>query len=141
MTIPFAWPIRIYWEDTDAGGVVYHANYVRFLERARTEWLRSLHIDQVDLQERTGIAFVVREMQLDFLKPARLNDELRVTLVVKQRRSASMLFTQEIFRSDGLLLLRATVRIACVDMQSMRPAPIPPDLFPHSLIATTGGEP
>ena len=141
MTNPFHWPVRIYWEDTDAGGVVYHANYVKFLERARTEWLRSGGIDQVDLQQRTGLAFVVREMGLDFMKPARLNDELQVSVAVKQVRAASMLFAQEITRLDGSVLMRATVRIACVEMLSMRPAAIPADLFPKTLIAITGGAP
>ncbi|MGA7438803.1 MAG: tol-pal system-associated acyl-CoA thioesterase [Luteibacter sp.] len=124
----FSWPVRIYWEDTDAGGVVYHANYVRFMERARTEWLRAQGIDQLALRETTGLGFVVRDMTLDFLRPARLDDELLVTLAVKERRSASMLFGQEIVRGDTTLL-RATVRAACVNLDSMRPAQIPPDLF------------
>src|ERR1700679_3042829 len=86
--------LRIYWEDTDAGGVVYHANYLRFMERARTEWLRAQGIDQVALREASSLGFVVRDMQLDFLRPARLNDELMVSVGVKERRSASMLFDQ-----------------------------------------------
>ncbi|KJV30751.1 tol-pal system-associated acyl-CoA thioesterase [Luteibacter yeojuensis] len=124
----FSWPVRIYWEDTDAGGVVYHANYVRFMERARTEWLRAQGIDQLSLRQSTGLGFVVRDMTLDFLRPARLDDELTVTLAVKERRSASMLFGQEIVRGDTTLV-RATVRAACVDLDSMRPAQIPPGLF------------
>lgn len=124
----FSWPVRIYWEDTDAGGVVYHANYVRFMERARTEWLRAQGIDQLALRQSTGLGFVVRDMALDFLRPARLDDELLVTLTVKERRSASMLFGQEIVRGDTTLV-RATVRAACVDLDSMRPAQIPPGLF------------
>jgi acyl-CoA thioester hydrolase len=124
----FSWPVRIYWEDTDAGGVVYHANYVRFMERARTEWLRAQGIDQLGLRQATGLGFVVRDMALDFLRPARLDDELLVTLTVKERRSASMLFGQEIVRGDTTLV-RATVRAACVDLDSMRPAQIPPGLF------------
>ncbi|TCV93928.1 acyl-CoA thioester hydrolase [Luteibacter rhizovicinus] len=127
----FTWPVRIYWEDTDAGGVVYHSNYLRFMERARTEWLRAQGIDQVGLRERTGLAFVVRDMQLDFLRPARLDDELAVSVAVKERRSASMLFAQEIARGDGTVLVRATVRVACVDLVTMRPAQIPGDLFPQ----------
>jgi acyl-CoA thioester hydrolase len=124
----FSWPVRIYWEDTDAGGVVYHANYVRFMERTRTEWLRAQGIDQLALREGTGLGFVVREMALDFLRPARLDDELLVSLAVKERRSASMLFGQEIVRGDTTLL-RATVRVACVNLDTMRPAQIPADLF------------
>jgi acyl-CoA thioester hydrolase len=125
----FVWPVRIYWEDTDAGGVVYHSNYLRYMERARSEWLRAQGIDQLDLRETTGLAFVVREMKLDFLKPARLDDELRITVVVKERRSASMLFAQDVSRADGLLLVRAQVRVACVDLDAMRPAQIPGNLF------------
>ncbi|HEX7815264.1 tol-pal system-associated acyl-CoA thioesterase [Dyella sp.] len=127
---PYAWPIRVYWEDTDAGGVVYHSNYVKFLERARSEWLRGLGVHQSRVQEETGLVFLVREMQLDFLKAALLDDELRVTVEVKERRSASILFTQSIFRADGTELLRAMVRIACVDTRRMRPVPIPAGLIP-----------
>ncbi|WP_448098737.1 tol-pal system-associated acyl-CoA thioesterase [Luteibacter yeojuensis] len=126
---PFRWPVRIYWEDTDAGGVVYHANYVRFMERARTEWLRAQGIDQVVLRETTGLGFVVRDMHLDFHRPARLDDELLVTVAIKERRSASMLFDQEIVRGDTPLV-RAKVRAACVNLDTMRPAQIPAGLFP-----------
>jgi len=129
MTV-FSWPVRIYWEDTDAGGVVYHSNYLRFMERARTEWLRAQGIDQVALREASSLGFVVRDMQLDFLRPARLNDELLVSVAVKDRRSASMLFDQEIVRG-GMTLVRATVRAACVNLDTMRPAQIPADLFPN----------
>jgi len=125
----FTWPVRIYWEDTDAGGVVYHANYVRFMERARTEWLRAQGIDQLALSETSGLGFVVRDMQLDFHRPARLDDELAVSVIVKERRSASMLFGQEIVRG-GTTLVRATVRAACVNLATMRPVQIPVGLFP-----------
>ncbi|MDR6938443.1 MULTISPECIES: tol-pal system-associated acyl-CoA thioesterase [unclassified Luteibacter] len=131
----FRWPVRIYWEDTDAGGVVYHANYVRFMERARTEWLRAQGIDQLALRRTTGLGFVVRDMHLDFLRPARLDDELQVSVVVKERRSASMLFDQEIVRGDESLV-RATVRAACVNLDTMRPAQIPADLFPEDFSFT-----
>jgi acyl-CoA thioester hydrolase len=126
----FTWPVRIYWEDTDAGGVVYHASYLRFLERARTEWLRSLGVHQSKVQENTGLAFLVREMQLDFLRAALLDDELQVTVEVKERRAASILFAQSIYRADGVELLRATVRVACVDTRRMRPVQIPAGLIP-----------
>jgi acyl-CoA thioester hydrolase len=134
MTV-FRFPVRIYWEDTDAGGVVYHANYVRFMERARTEWLRAQGIDQMALRTTTSLGFVVREMHLDFLRPARLDDELQVTVAVKERRSASMLFGQEIVRGDTALL-RATVRVACVNLDTMRPAQIPADLFTQAFLIT-----
>ncbi|MFC5743862.1 tol-pal system-associated acyl-CoA thioesterase [Dyella tabacisoli] len=126
----FRWPVRVYWEDTDAGGVVYHASYLRFMERARSEWLRGLGIDQSTFKERTGLAFLVREMQIDFLKAALLDDELSVTVAVKDRRAASILFTQTISRADGTQLIRAQVRVACVDVSRMRPAQIPAGLFP-----------
>ncbi|HEY4292230.1 tol-pal system-associated acyl-CoA thioesterase [Luteibacter sp.] len=126
----FSWPVRIYWEDTDAGGVVYHANYLRFMERARTEWLRAQGIDQLALRETTALGFVVRDMHLDFHLPARLDDELRVTVSVKEQRSASMLFGQEIVRGEAALV-RAKVRVACVNLDTMRPAQIPADLFPN----------
>lgn len=127
----FAWPVRVYWEDTDAGGVVYHASYLRFMERARSEWLRAQGVDQLAFKQATGLAFLVREMQIDFLRAALLDDELRVTVEVKERRSASILFTQTIHRvSDGSQLITAQVRVACVDIQRMRPAQIPADMIP-----------
>jgi acyl-CoA thioester hydrolase len=129
-TAPYSWPVRIYWEDTDAGGVVYHASYLRFLERARTEWLRTLGVDQRALKARTGLAFMVREMQLDFLRPALLDDELQVTVEVRERRAASILFNQSIRRADGAVLVHAEVRVACVDVGRMQPARIPPGIFP-----------
>lgn len=129
---PFSWRIRVYWEDTDAGGVVYHAGYLRFMERARSEWLRTKGVDQVRLREQTGLAFVVRDMHIDFLAPARLDDELEVSVVVQTRRAASLLLSQAIRRcSDGTELVHAQVRVACVDLDRMRPAPIPDDLMPR----------
>jgi acyl-CoA thioester hydrolase len=127
---PFSWPVRVYWEDTDAGGVVYHASYLRFLERARSEWMRALGVDQSAFKQATGLAFMVREMQIDFLRAALLDDELSVTVEVKQRRAASILFTQTITRADGSSLIRAEVRVACVDIFRMRATPIPNDLIP-----------
>ena len=130
---PFIWPVRVYWEDTDAGGVVYHASYVRFLERARTELLRAGGLDQSRVRRESGLAFVVREMQLDFRRPALLDDELQVTATVQERRAASILFGQTIRRIDGTELVTAQVRAACVDLARMRPMPIPPGLLPDSI--------
>jgi len=127
---PFAWPVRVYWEDTDAGGVVYHASYLRFMERARSEWLRAMGITQSSYKETTGLAFLVREMQIDFLKAALLDDELSVSVEVKERRAASILFAQTIRRADGAELIRAKVRVACVDVRRMRPVQIPADFIP-----------
>lgn len=123
---PFSWRIRVYWEDTDAGGVVYHAGYLCFMERARSEWLRALGVDQTRLREETGLGFVVRGMQIDFLAPARLDDELDVTVEILQRRAVSLVFVQRVTRvADGRELIRAQVRAACVDIAGMRPVPIP----------------
>ncbi|GAB2574945.1 tol-pal system-associated acyl-CoA thioesterase [Dyella jejuensis] len=124
----FTWPVRVYWEDTDAGGVVYHASYLRFLERARSEWLRGLGVDQLALKQATGLAFMVHRMEIDFLKPALLDDELAVTVEVKEQRSASILFAQTITRADGATLIQAQVRAACVDLKRMLPARIPGDI-------------
>ena len=125
----FSVPIRVYWEDTDAGGVVYHASFVRFLERARTEWLRTLGIEQHDLREREDLVLAVREMQLDFIKPARLDDLLQVGATVGEWRHASFLMQQELFRGSECLL-RARVRIACLHASNFRPRALPSWLAP-----------
>ncbi|MCE5231862.1 MAG: tol-pal system-associated acyl-CoA thioesterase [Mizugakiibacter sp.] len=123
---PFRWRIRVYWEDTDAGGVVYHASYLRFLERARTEWLRAHGIDQTRVREEHGIVFVVRDLAIEFLRPARLDDEVDACVTPVRRRAASLEFAQALERvGDGTALVRATVRAACVEADGFRPAPIP----------------
>ncbi|MBE5317223.1 MAG: tol-pal system-associated acyl-CoA thioesterase [Xanthomonadales bacterium] len=124
----FSWPVRVYWEDTDAGGVVYHASYVRFLERGRSEWLRALGIHQQALATDRDLLFAIRAMQLDFLRAARLDDELTVRTSMKSRRGASLVFEQGIWRSDELVL-RAEVRAVCLVASSFRPQPLPDDLF------------
>ena len=120
----FIWPIRVYWEDTDAGGVVYHASYLRFLERARTEWLRALGYGQDALREREGVLFVVRAMRLDFLKSARLDDELVVAVALAGRKHASFVMHQTIMLGDALLL-DAEVKVACVAAANFRPCALP----------------
>jgi acyl-CoA thioester hydrolase len=125
---PFCWPVRVYWEDTDAGGVVYHAGYVCFFERARTEWLRAKGIAQSRLASEHGVVFVVYGMQLRFLKPARLDDLLTVSVVPGHVRRASLVIEQSIRDGDGLELCRATVEVACVRAEDFRPCPIPEDL-------------
>lgn len=117
-------PVRVYYEDTDAAGVVYYANYLRFCERARTEWLRRLGFGQQALLAGDGTAFVVRSVQADFLLPARLDDSLDVLTRIDTLRRASILFHQEIHRGDELLFL-AKVLVACIDWQKQRPAAIP----------------
>ena len=125
----FSLPIRVYWEDTDAGGVVYHAAYVCFLERARTEWLRSLGVSQHDLREREDVVFAVRAMQLDFHAPARLDDVLDVELRLVELGRASAVFAQRIARaSDSKVLLEARVRLACIAASCFRPRALPESL-------------
>ena len=128
---PFCWPVRVYYEDTDAGGVVYYANYLKFLERARTEWLRSLGVDQARLMAEDRRIFVIVSVQIDYLKPARFNDELTVTVQASDIRKLSLWFDQEVRRgaADGELLCRARVKAACLDADSMRPSVIPAHLF------------
>ena len=124
----FIWPIRVYWEDTDAGGVVYHASYLRFLERARTEWLRSLGFGQDALREQEGLVFVVRAMRLEFLRAAKLDDELTVCVVLGEHRRASLLMRQSILRGD-VPLLDAEVKVACVTAAEFRPRAVPEALI------------
>ena len=120
----FSWPTRVYWEDTDAGGVVYHARYVAFLERARTEWLRWRGHGQEDLRQRHDLVFAVRAMQLDFLRPACLDDLLQVSAGLQACKRASLVFAQSIVRGDEVLLT-AQVRVAVLSASSFRPKPLP----------------
>lgn len=124
----FSWPTRVYWEDTDAGGVVYHAQYLAFLERARTEWLRALGHGQAELRERHGLVFAVREMRIDFRLPARLDDTLAIGVDLVDCRKASLLIAQDIAR-DGTRLLDAEVRVAALDTERFKPRPIPDALY------------
>lgn len=128
---PFEWPVRVYWEDTDAQGVVFYANYFRFLERARTEWLRELGVDQVALRRDERRVFVVTSLQADFLAPARFNDEIVVTAGLAGLSRASFDIEQNIFldSADGKLLLRASVRAAYLNADSMRPVRVPASFF------------
>ncbi len=120
----FNWPVRVYYEDTDAGGVVFYANYLKFFERARTEMLRSLGFEQDELIDRQGVIFVVRSVKVDYLKPARFNEQIQVSAEVTETKKTSFLFAQEINRGDDLLC-KGEVRIACLDAQNMRPKAIP----------------
>jgi len=127
----FALPIRVYWEDTDAGGVVFYANYLRFYERARTEWLRSLGIEQQKLREQTGGMFVVTQAQVEYLRPARLDDQLLVTARLEASSRASMTIRQQAFleTTSGALLSEASIRIGWVNGANMRPMRIPISLL------------
>lgn len=121
---PFSWPVRVYWEDTDAGGVVFYANYLKFFERARTEWLRRLGQSQQALREQTGAIFIVSHTQVRHLAPARLDDELRITVQLTDCGRASMSFAQQAWCGPQLLA-EGTIRVGCVDASSWRPRRIP----------------
>ena len=124
----FSWPTRVYWEDTDAGGVVYHAQYLAFLERARTEWLRARGKGQELLRAEHDLLFAVRAMRIDFRQPARLDDALDVTVALRECRRASLVIAQTIRRGDAVLL-DAEVRVAALTANGFRPRPIPQSLF------------
>lgn len=123
MTAAFTWPVRVYWEDTDAGGIVFYANYLKFFERARTEWLRSLGVAQSELKERGGM-FVVSGTSVRYLAPARLDDELLVTAQLEESGRASLIIAQQARRGDTLLAV-GTIRIGWVDAATLRPGRIP----------------
>ncbi len=120
----FSWSVRVYWEDTDGGGVVYYANYLRFLERARTEWLRSLGFVQTQLAKNPGIMFVVASMNIEYRRPARLDDSLTIVCTCEPEGGACLRFDQSILR-DEELLATASVRVACLDAATFRPKRLP----------------
>jgi len=128
---PFSWPVRVYYEDTDMSGVVYHASYLRFLERARTEWLRALGFSQERLKDELGVVFTVAGMEIDFLRPARLDDALEATVALDGRKRASLNFVQTLRRAGDVntVLTRARVRAACVAMDTFRPCALPDGIF------------
>ena len=124
MRTVFEHPIRVYWEDTDAGGIVFYANYLKFFERARTEWLRALGVGQHALRESTGGMFVVTETSVKYHRPAKLDDQLRVTATLAEGGRASLVIAQQAWLGDTLLC-EGTIRIGWVDAASMKPARIP----------------
>ncbi len=127
----FTWPVRVYWEDTDAGGIVFYANYLKFFERARTEWLRSLGIEQGLLRETTGGIFVVSETAVRYHLPARLDDELLVTASLTEKGRASLTISQRaLLRADATkVLCEGSIRIGWVDAATLKPARIPQNLL------------
>lgn len=130
-TEPFEWPIRVYYEDTDAQGVVYYANYFRFMERARTEWLRALGVNQEHMLREERRMFVVTRTELEFVVPARFNDELVVTARLAGLGRATFDIEQNIYRNsrDGTLCCRGGVRAALLDADTLRPQRVPASLF------------
>jgi acyl-CoA thioester hydrolase len=121
------WPIRIYYEDTDSGGVVYHSNYLKFMERARTEWLRNFEIDQKALKDNLNLMFVVHEIDIKFIRPAVFNDEIEVQTKLEKLGSVKIELEQKIFRSTELLI-ESRVVVASVNSISMKPMRIPNEI-------------
>lgn len=126
----FQLAIRVYYEDTDAGGVVYHANYLRFMERARTEWLRKQGYEQDELR-REGIVFAVRSAVIEYVKPACFNELLNVSVEIRQYRGASVDIHQAVSNQSGEILCEGDIRVVCVEADSMRPRPFPKNMFPE----------
>jgi acyl-CoA thioester hydrolase len=132
MNPEFTWDVRIYYEDTDTGGVVFYANYLKFFERARTEWLRALGIGQQSLAKSHFVMFVVKSTAVDYHAPAKLDDELKLSVVVERLGRASVQFVQEAWRIDGeqrQLLATGHIKVGCVDTETFRPCPIPDDVL------------
>jgi acyl-CoA thioester hydrolase len=128
MLSEYRWPLRVYYEDTDTGGVVYHANYLKFFERARSEWLRNAGIAQQLLTEQEHIMFVVKNATIDYHLPAKLDDQLEISVRVEKLGKASVNFYQEAWRQNNdarELLCQGHIRVGCVDTASLRPTPIP----------------
>lgn len=121
----FVWPVRVYWEDTDAGGIVYYANYLKFMERARTEWLRALGCDQAGVRARYRLQFVVARADVEFRRPARFDDRLDVDVRVLALGRASIELAQHVSSACRTLLCRARIRVGCVDIETFRPRGIP----------------
>ena len=130
MTDSFRFDVRVYYEDTDAAGIVYYANYLRYMERARTEWLETLGFPLAALEGEHGVTFAVRRAALDFLLPARLNDRLAVSVEPQLCRGAQLDVVQRIARGDALLV-RGAISLACIDLARMAPRRIPRTLLPH----------
>lgn len=126
----FLWPVRVYYEDTDSGGVVYYANYLKFMERARTEWLRNMGLEQDELIARDAVIFAVRSVQVDYLLPARFNEALTVSVEVLEQGRASLIFAQKIQRNnDETVLCQGQIKLACLDSDSFKPRALPASLL------------
>lgn len=123
----FNWNLRVYFEDTDAGGIVYYANFLKFFERCRTEWLRALGVEQTRLAQRSHLQFVVAQLAVDYVRPARLDDQLTITARIGEQARSYLVFEQQALRGAELLA-RATVKIACVDTERLVPARLPAEL-------------
>ena len=127
MAEQFSWSVRVYYEDTDAGGIVYYGNYLKFMERTHTKWMRSRRIDVARLADTDRLMFTVRAITLEFLKPARLSDNLDVSVAVGRMRKVSVELEQAVVRA-GDVLCTGQVRLACVDVDTLRPKAVPKTL-------------
>jgi acyl-CoA thioester hydrolase len=125
----FEWPVRVYYEDTDTAGIVYHANYLKFMERARTEWLRALGFEQDQLARVHGIGFVVTRATLNFRRPARFNDALRTTCLLTRCGRASLELAQDVLSMEGELLCGGEIKVGCVTLRGMGPARMPAEIL------------
>ncbi|MFZ6767728.1 tol-pal system-associated acyl-CoA thioesterase [Undibacterium sp. Di26W] len=128
MSKAFEWQVRVYYEDTDAGGIVFYANYLKFFERARTEWLRAAGVNQQQMADQHGLMFVVKATAVEYHAPARLDDELRLTVVVEKLGRASVQFEQQAWCGERLLA-SGKIKVGCVDKVNVRPAAIPDDVL------------
>lgn len=124
----FLWPVRVYYEDTDAGGVVYHTNYIKFMERARTEWLRNIGVEQDELREKYAVIFAVRSVNVDYIYPAKFNDELIVSSTVTKKGKASITIEQEITKAQQIIC-KGVVKVATLDDTSLKPKAMPDVIF------------
>jgi acyl-CoA thioester hydrolase len=132
MSSDFTWTIRVYYEDTDTGGVVFYANYLKFFERARTEWLRAAGVSQQAMTQAHRVMFVVKSTAVDYHAPAKLDDELQLTVTVEKLGKASVQFVQQAWRTSGIqmqLLSSGRIKVGCVDAETFRPSPIPDDVL------------
>jgi acyl-CoA thioester hydrolase len=132
MSSNFTWTVRVYYEDTDTGGIVFYANYLKFFERARTEWLRAAGVGQQTLTASHGVMFVVKSTAVDYHAPAKLDDELKLSVIVERLGRASVQFVQEAWRVDGsdrTLLSSGRIKVGCVDTEAFRPCPIPDEVL------------
>ncbi len=127
-SVVFSHALRVYWEDTDAGGVVFYANYLKFFERARTEWLRARGIGQQRLRDESGAIFIVTDTALKYLAPARLDDALQISVELSALGRASLVFQQQAWRADTLLC-QGSIRVGCVDALTFRPRRLPPTVL------------
>ena len=138
--LQFSFPVRVYWEDTDAGGIVYYANYLKFMERARTEWLRHLGVEQEPLRLQRGLMFVVVHADVHFKKPARYGDALQIGCVLAERGRASLTFRQSVVHEASQdVLVEGDVRVACLDAVKLKPRGLPVEISQIEVMQQVGG--